>query len=215
MQQLGGDPAKFDLPRLFVLAPMVRRSGKFRSVQLVRADTVAPHSQKEHYFKMISRNEVSWEADRHNWSALRAAGSASGIPRAIISLQSAASKDDADAAYWQIDNTVTVHGSVYESALPTTACLLISLASCTDAARPRILELLVQIGAGEPADVEIGAENSNIVAACLQEIARGVPIFVNILERSLDSDERSSCVDLLGLCCRAEPFTARQSSIVL
>ena len=147
---------------------------------------------------------MSWEIGRHDWSLLRAAGSASGIPRAIMSLQSAISVNDATAAYWQIDNTVTVQGAVYEAALAAASCLLVSLVSCTEAARPQILELLVQIGAGEPADVEVEAGNFNIVPACLEEIARGVPIFVSVLERSHSSDERSSCVDLLGLCCRVD-----------
>ncbi|MBK9261264.1 MAG: hypothetical protein IPM54_15840 [Polyangiaceae bacterium] len=146
---------------------------------------------------------MSWELECYDWSRLEADGGASGVPSAIKALESATTNEVALAAYWKIDNTVVVQGAVYPAALPTVRCLLVSLLRSTAIARPHILELLVQIGAGEAAIVE--ASNSDIVQRCLVEIARGLPIYMDILERSVNSDERAFCVDLIGLCCRVDP----------
>ena len=145
---------------------------------------------------------MSWELEYHNWSQLEAAGGASKVPEAITALEAATTNEAALAAYWKIDNTVVVQGAVYPAALPTVRSLLIGLARSTVVARPHILELLVQIGGGEPA--QVAASNADIVHRCLVEIARGVPIYMDILERSINSDERAFCVDLLGFCCRVD-----------
>jgi hypothetical protein len=65
------------------------------------------------------------------------------------------------------------------------------------------LELLVQIGGGEPAKLDEGY--ADIVRRCVIEIARGLPIYMDVLERSVNSDEKAFCVDLLGFCCRVDP----------
>jgi hypothetical protein len=72
-------------------------------------------------------------------------------------------------------------------------------------ARPYILELLVQIGSGEPARAELEIGEPGILRMCLQETVRGMPMFVSVLGQSTGPNERASCVDLLGLCCRADP----------
>ncbi|HRI62678.1 MAG TPA: hypothetical protein PK156_00525 [Polyangium sp.] len=146
---------------------------------------------------------MNWEIDYYDWSQLQAAVDASGVPAAIRALESATSNDEALTAYWKIDNTVVVQGAVYPAALPTIRCLLISLTRSTVLARPHILELLVQIGSGEAA--ELKGNNSDLVQRCLVEVNRGLPIYMDILERSINLDEKGFCIDLLGLCCRAEP----------
>jgi hypothetical protein len=146
---------------------------------------------------------MSWEIERYDWSQLRADGGALGVPDALIALEYAASAEAAQAAYWKLDNTIVVQGTVYEAALPATRCLLASLLRSTDVARPQILELLVQIGSGEA--IEPAREHSDLVGQCVIEICRGLPIYLNILELSVDSDEQAFCVDLLGICCRADP----------
>ncbi|WP_437290964.1 hypothetical protein [Sorangium sp. So ce406] len=141
---------------------------------------------------------------RHDWSALRAAGGAGHIPRALQDLESASREDEASNAYWKIDNCVVLQGHVHQAALATVSCLLVTLLRCTDVARRHVLELLVQIGSGEPAPSELALGESDVVDRCLAEIARGVPIYVDILERSRDAHERNSCIDLLGLSCAAD-----------
>src|SRR5688572_616100 len=103
-----------------------------------------------------------WVKDKYIWANLRSSESASRIPDAILQLQTATTKDDADRAYWKIDNEVIVQGALYEAALPTATCLLSALLNCTDVARPKLLELLFQLGNGEPHPSEIALGNSDL-----------------------------------------------------
>lgn len=151
----------------------------------------------------IWRNSVTWEAERYDWSRLRAMGSASGIPGALAALQSATSEQDARSAYWKIDNTVIVQGALYEAALPTTACAVSVLARCTSESRPWCLELLVQLGSGQPEPSELEATNGRLQELCAQELSRGFSLYLDFLENGTE-DERESCVDLLGLCARSD-----------
>ncbi|WP_437951431.1 hypothetical protein WME98_11795 [Sorangium sp. So ce296] len=153
---------------------------------------------------MIKGNDMIWEIERHDWSKLRAEGSASQIPHAIRELQAAATEPEALAAYWKIDNTIVVQGQVYQAALAAVPCLLGVLLRCTDAARRHVLELLVQIGSGEVAACEIELGEADLVQRCLREIARGLPIYVDIIEHTANADECAFCVDLLGLSCGAD-----------
>lgn len=146
---------------------------------------------------------MTWEAERYNWSRLRAAGSASGVPKALVSLQSATSEQEAQEAYWNIDNTVVLQGSLYEAALPATACAVGILPRCTAVARPWCLELLVQLGSGQPDPSELVAGNTNLRELCIHELCRGVAIYFDLLENGNDI-ERGWCVDLLGLCARVD-----------
>lgn len=126
------------------------------------------------------------------------------MPLAIFALETASTEADALKAYWQIDNTVVVQGAVHEAALASIPCLLGCLLRCTAVARPQVLELLVQIGGGEAADTEVEVGNTRLLVECLKEIARGFPLYVDILEHSKNPNERTFCVDLLGLSARAD-----------
>ncbi|WP_437912847.1 hypothetical protein WME73_38505 [Sorangium sp. So ce302] len=126
------------------------------------------------------------------------------MPLALRELQLAVTESEALAAYWKIDNTIVVQGQVYQAALAAVPCLLGVLLRCTEVARRHVLELLVQIGSGEAAAREIELGEVDIVQRCQREIARGLPIYVDIIERAVDADECAFCVDLLGLSCRAD-----------
>ena len=145
-----------------------------------------------------------WELERHDWSRLRAAGSAERVPQALAALRDASSAEEAERAYWRIDNTVVVQGALYEAALPAVVCLLEVLQRSTPVARPFVLELLVQIGSGEPAPVEREQGNADLSARCRRELSRGVALFVHLLEHGSDG-ERIHGVDLLGLCAEQDP----------
>ncbi len=142
-----------------------------------------------------------WEFERYDWSRLRAARSAAGIPAAITELVNATTSEEADAAYWKIDNEVVVQGALFESALPTTRCLTIALHRCTPAARPRVLELLVQLASGEAHPNEIEQGNAGIAGACGRELIAIAGLLFDLIER-VGPDEDDLCVDLLGLCAR-------------
>lgn len=140
-----------------------------------------------------------WELQRYVWSNLRAEGTAQAIPSAICSLRDASTIEKADYAYWRIDNTVVVQGRLFEAALPTAVCLLAALQECTPIAQPFILELLVQIGAGEASAIELEKGNTALADNCIQELSRGTAMFFRLLETGT-IEEKIHCIDLLGLC---------------
>jgi len=140
-----------------------------------------------------------WELQRYDWSSLRAAGDAEIIPSAVILLQKATTIEEADKAYWRIDNTVIVQGTLFEAAVPIIPCLLSALLRCTDVARPRILELLEQVGGGIPSSSEIQAGNTRLKENSLRELCNGLAIYFDLLENGTE-EEQSRCIDLVGLC---------------
>jgi hypothetical protein len=149
-----------------------------------------------------------WEVERHNWEYLRAAGSAILVPDALHALGRAESADEARDAYWRIDNVVVVQGSLFQAAPAATACLTSILPRCSPVARTRVLELLVQLGSGTPDPSEITAGNTGLTEACVGEIAKGIALYLHLLESGND-DERGYCVDLLGLCARHDKSLQR------
>ncbi|MDB5070056.1 MAG: hypothetical protein JWM87_1167 [Candidatus Eremiobacteraeota bacterium] len=148
-----------------------------------------------------------WEAKRYDWTHLRAMGSALRVPDAIERMRTASSIAESSAAYWQIDNVVVVQGSLYEAALPTTACLVSALPSCSIVSRPHFLELLFQLGNGTPDPSEVALGNEQIAESCRFELVRDYGVYVNILEDSVNSDRQTEvhhCLDLLLLCVFAD-----------
>lgn len=141
------------------------------------------------------------ELNRFNWSALRSAGGATGVPAAIKRLHAAQSPEEATKAYWQIDNTVVVQGSLYEAAEPAIPCLLAALNTCSDAARPRILELLYQLGSGGVHRDELLAGNHGLDERCRAAVKLGASQFFHLLENGTPS-ESGFCADLIELCAK-------------
>jgi hypothetical protein len=145
-----------------------------------------------------------WEIDRYDWRNLRAQGTADRVPEAIMQLVRAKTQEEAEGAYWKIDNTVVVQGALHESAVPTARCLVIGLQQCTAAARPRILELLVQLAGGEPSREELARGNDSLARHCVRELYLAAGCFLALFETGTE-EEKSFCVDLLGLCAREYP----------
>jgi hypothetical protein len=146
-----------------------------------------------------------WEPDRYDWASLRAQGAGEQVPAALRALQEASVDEEAERAYWRIDNTVVLQGALYEAALPTITCGLVILQRCTPVARPWILELLVQLGGGKPAPDEVALGNTELRNLCLVELARGEAVYFDLLENGSEC-ERRHCVDLLGLCATRDPL---------
>jgi hypothetical protein len=142
-----------------------------------------------------------WEIQRFDWSRLRA----DRVPEALRALMNAASDQEASRAYSSIESTVAAQGALYESAVPTTACLLSVLQRCTPVARPYVLELLVQLGTGEPAQSEIIAGAQGLQERCREELAKGFCIYINVMEDGTEK-ERTLCIELLGLCAQLDPL---------
>lgn len=143
---------------------------------------------------------MTWEIQRHDWSLVRAER----VPEALYALARAATDEDAARVRDVIDSTVAVEGALYAGAVPTATCLLSVLARCTATARPHVLEILLQLGTGEPAQSEVMAGQQGLQRRCQDELTKGLVLFLSVLEDGSER-ERSSTVELLGLCCQREP----------
>jgi hypothetical protein len=140
-----------------------------------------------------------WEADRYDWVHLAGAETTPvGVPFALEMLRTAASASAADEAYRRIDNTVIVQGALYPAALPTAACIVAMLATCTPVARVRALELLEQISGGES---EPGDEEA--IEGISKEVLFGFSVYVDLLEHGIDM-EREPCVELVLSCAQRQ-----------
>jgi hypothetical protein len=144
-----------------------------------------------------------WEAERYDWARLRAQGSAAEVPLALDALQKARTNEEAERAYWQIDNTVVVQGALHEAAIATAACGVVALAGALPPGRAFILELLGQLVRGEASQDEVQAGGGQIRERCVAEIRAGLGIYVDLLERG-DDEERGWCADLIGICAQAD-----------
>lgn len=146
---------------------------------------------------------MAWDIIRIPWMTYRGAGATERLPEALLQLQDASTIPEAELAGTSIEMIVVVQGALYEVAVPTVMCLLGMIQQTTEAARPYILELLVLIASGEPADIEMDNGNVRLAEACMREIVRGTAVYVHLLEHGRGA-ERLHCMDLLGLCAKRD-----------
>lgn len=93
-------------------------------------------------------NLLDYEIGTVDWSTLRTLTPqmASRVPLAIRALVAAGSEDEANAAYWQLDNQVVVQGQLFEASARLVPVLFAALlAQLAPAARLRVLDLLVDL----------------------------------------------------------------------
>lgn len=152
------------------------------------------------------------ETSRFDWNALRAAGTAEGIPSALQALTSANTFDAASNAYWRVDNTAVVQGSLFQAAEATIPCALQALQICTAYARPKLLELLFQLGGGaggaDQSEIELG--NHFLEDNCRAAVKSGLAIYFLILERGA-SEESGFAADLIELCAENDPSVSKRA----
>lgn len=154
-----------------------------------------------------------WEAQRYDWVRLRAMESAIGVPDAIERMRQARSKKESDEAYWRIDNIVVVQERLFEAAVPTAACLVTALPRCSKESRSNFLDLLFQLGNGEPDPSEVALGNAQLAESCRVELLKAYGVYISILEESVASDceiDIHHCADLLLLCAAADTTLKEQ-----
>jgi hypothetical protein len=148
---------------------------------------------------------MEWELGRHDFSKLHLSDgtSARGVPDAIRELALAQDLQAARSGYRRLDNWIVVQGALYDAASAAAPCLVAALMTCGNSGRAYILDLLVQIGTGQSRAESSSPDEDDLACRCLDEVARGMPIYCHIVETSGDPDVQAACVDLLGLCARS------------
>jgi hypothetical protein len=108
---------------------------------------------------------VQHQLETVDWSAQRVIAGRSGadVPAAVERLLAASSDDEAEAAYWLLDNRVVVQGQLFQAALPLVDVLLAALAGpLPPIARVYVADLLVEIAKGVPDESELARGNGTL-----------------------------------------------------
>lgn len=126
-----------------------------------------------------------WELElgRHSWSELRAAsGNATRTPSALRRMLLAVTADDADEAYWALENHVVVQGQLFEAAEFVVPVLVAALLEESPShVRIATLELLFQIVRGESHSDE---DDPLIGPRCRERARAGLWVFYRELRSS-------------------------------
>lgn len=141
---------------------------------------------------------------RYDWTTLRANGSAANVPHDLICLSDAILEEDANRIYWRVDSVVVFQKMLFEASVPTTACVVTIVPTCVGVARTRMLELLVQLGSGEPDHSELCLGNLTLAQDVQKELERGFGFFTALLQVTLSDPTEAEaceyCIILLLLC---------------
>jgi len=135
------------------------------------------------------------EIGRISWSQLLdSSGSAANMPVALLKLINAATAEQVQIAYWQLENFVVVQGQLFEVAEYVVPVLMASLLDN----RPRyvkigVLELLLQIVSGQPDEDEIVSNNKTLSEKCKRKAQEGMWL----LYKELSSGEKNAAREVL------------------
>ena len=132
------------------------------------------------------------------WGHVRSALGGSGfVPESLQRLSLAETDEEANAAYWTLDNRVVVQGQLFEAARwlvgPLVSAMQAGLAS---PARRRVVDLLVEIALGTPDQSELLVGNEQLGDACRQEITHGLWCFYGLLDDH-DARVRMGAIEVL------------------
>jgi hypothetical protein len=132
-----------------------------------------------------------------DWSSLRTAhGTAEHVPAALEALVAARSPEAIRDAYWRIDNTVVLQGTVYESACAAVPFIVEILRTAgSDPLRVAAYDLLIEIVRGVP-DPAAPIPNDQL-ADCRAAIAAGASEYAADLRAQRDPAMRRRALDLL------------------
>lgn len=153
----------------------------------------------------MGRRRVAWlrvieqlVLDKIAWRKIRSLpGSSEYVPEAVNRLMSARTEEEAEEAYWQLDNRVVVQGQLFEAAKWIVAPLMISLPRLiSPCVRIRVVNLLVEISLSQPDVSEEKSGNAALASDCLQELRRGLWILYSLLDDASPS-VRVGVLDLL------------------
>jgi hypothetical protein len=104
---------------------------------------------------MTPRDVLLWDHDLP-WSQIGSAHGAAHVPQAIADLATATSEEAAESAYWRLDNSVVLQGSVFEAGAAVVPAIARALVAGTAHCQRWSLDLLLQIAGGwtEPSEFE-------------------------------------------------------------
>ncbi|MBL8271869.1 hypothetical protein [Steroidobacter sp.] len=123
------------------------------------------------------------EIDRVAWHQLRTMSARGAeVPSALRALLDAPTGEDADKAYWRLENTVVVQGQLFEAAEAIVPVLLAAvLEQLPRHSMILALELLFQIVAGDADESEVALGNSDLGERCRIKAREGLSALYHVL----------------------------------
>ncbi|MFL9481688.1 hypothetical protein ACI6Q2_02850 [Chitinophagaceae bacterium LWZ2-11] len=113
------------------------------------------------------------------WNNIRCAyGGSQDLPHAVKTLLLAESVNDAEDAYWKLENVIVVQGQVYQAAeyvMPSLVCALNY--SIPSFVKISTYELIFQIINGTPQSDEFSNGNDKIIERCISIAREGLWIY--------------------------------------
>ena len=146
------------------------------------------------------------ELARHDWAAFTGRGAATEhLPRALRHLFAATDPDAArhDAEY--IRHCAADDGLLADASPAIAAALVHGIWTSAGPGRDEALDILTDIARARVSDVEPDAYGIVSEADCMAEIARGLPVYAEILE--VGEGPVDACVDLIFTCGDHDPWT--------
>lgn len=133
-----------------------------------------------------------------DWNHVRSAMGGSGfVPESLKRLNQAKTDEEANEAYWTLDNRVVVQGQLFDAARWVVGPLVSTLqAGVAAPARRRVVDLLVEIALGVPHQSELQAGNEQLGEACRQQLKLGLWCFYGLLNDH-DARVRIGAIDIL------------------
>jgi hypothetical protein len=139
------------------------------------------------------------ELGRIDWDRLRlSTGFASVVPAALLRLASSSNSDEGQSAYWELDNSIVIQGSLFEASEFVIPYILDLSISAPEHVRELALELLIQLAAGQSHPREIAAGNVHLAERCRKAARAGLANFYALLD-SPNDELRDRAVELLGI----------------
>lgn len=132
------------------------------------------------------------EIDLSDWSRLRdACGEAGHVADSLRKLLRAATPEEAEAIYWELENHVVVQGQLFQSALAVVPVLLAALVDPSPRhVRVSVMELLFQIVSGVPHVSEVELGNVSLGEDCRQIAREGKWLLIRELIHGVSNSAR-------------------------
>ena len=123
---------------------------------------------------------VLWDQEL-DWARLRCThGDARTVPAALDALVRSEDQEQAQNAYWRLDNVVVVQGSVFEAGPAVVEPLIRALVIAGPHGRRMALELLLQLVGGWTDPSETDRLGRDLAAECRERASAGLEVFYAI-----------------------------------
>ena len=139
------------------------------------------------------------QLDRFPWSSpCCAEGPGTHVPDELRKMAVAQDEESGSRAYWALDNSVVVQGSLYEAAQWIVFALLGALKVGSEVGRKLSLELLIQMSWGESNPDAVARGHADLGGVVRAEVGLGLATFYDLLGSSDDDEVRDSVLELIS-----------------